>query len=318
MLNLFADSPTRPPDWRWLKVNNYAEVDRVVPRRQRDEVICDAIEFLARLRNMSPIPQVAKFEMLTLMEDFKEIAYAHDIYTDNAANSYRWDIEARILAEEPFDSIAKKTATTEEVIKTYEALFFNVLDRIDSSSWVTNCVIGRSVHAGLSERDFDLLWKLFGYWIGPAAIDVLMKKSGNYSRKKLTDVEKVLGTFKASIENNATVVGAKAYSIMPVNSFTATSIIQIEQAYRALLKEVSSSDNPLNLAQAINNVMSCLPLGTGNVNINQAVLNALRETYDNMPAELRANEVILAANGESFVGLEHTRLPEPEAKDGNE
>jgi hypothetical protein len=318
LVNLTRDNPQRPPDWRWLKASKYTDANRVIPRSHRDRHIWEAVEFAQRLRSLPTNQEEAAFEMVGLSVDFPEISQAYDIYDNTGPNGFRWELEARILANESFEEISKKSSTSVAVLETYENLFFNVLDRLEAWTWVLNCVIGRSVHAGMTERDYDLLWKLYGYVGGPFFVDILTNKTGMHEKVKPKSIQEALNMMRDSTETNATVVAAKGFTLTPVNSFTIAGLIAIEQNYRQITKESAGISAAQNWLQLAGSVMSRLPHCSGNDKINQPVLNALREKYDNTPAELRAHEAILVANGETLQGIENERLPEPEAKDGNE
>jgi len=60
------------------------------------------------------------------------------------------------------------------VISLYERIFFNVNEKLKNRDYIMTCVIGPSVHSGLSDRDFDLLWKLFGYLYGPVVLNAFV------------------------------------------------------------------------------------------------------------------------------------------------
>jgi hypothetical protein len=318
LVNLARDNPQRPPDWRWLKASKYVEASRIMPRSHRDRLIWEAVEFQQRLRTLPPDEEEAEFEIVGLHSDFPLVAAAYDTYNNSGSTGFRWEIEARILAQEPFESIALKCATPPEVIGVYEQLFFNVLDRLQARTWILNYAIGRSIHVGMTERDYDLLWKLYGYMAGPFFIDILTNKTGIYEDVKPKSIPEALSVMRDAVETSSGVVTSKSFTLTPINSFTIPGLIAIEQGYRQITKESAGVAAAQMWLQQAGAIMSSLPHCSGNDKINQPVLNALRDKYDITPAELRAHEAILVANGETLVGIENERLPEPEAKDGNE
>ena len=94
---------------------------------------------------------------------------------------FRAEVEARILARERFSSIAQKTCLSVAAIATYEAIFFNVRDWLDSPSYITHRVIGPKIHEGLKPSDIDVLWKFFGYHGGSLAWMRLSTVTGSQS-----------------------------------------------------------------------------------------------------------------------------------------
>ena len=102
---------------------------------------------------------------------------AHSLY-HGGPDPVRFEVDARILAKEPFDSIAKKCHLSVPAITAYEALFFNVLDRLEATSYIAHTVIGPKLHEGLTPSDIDVLWKFYGYHGGSLVLDRLNYGAG--------------------------------------------------------------------------------------------------------------------------------------------
>jgi hypothetical protein len=86
----------------------------------------------------------------------------------------RAEVEARILAGETDEIVARRVGYPVDAVAAFERLFFNVRERIEATSYIMIFVIGPAVHLGLSPDDYPAIWKLLGYHLGPVALDLLM------------------------------------------------------------------------------------------------------------------------------------------------
>lgn len=171
-LRLLADNPLRPVDWRWQRAAAILEGDRSMPASRRKDKpdgfmwINRAVKFQRELRAAQNDIQRA-----ALAERRPDIFWAHWVWT--AQNDIKHIIEAQLLAQSPDHSIGWRCNLLPGSVKAYEALFFNVRDKLQHRSYVLNSVIGPAIHRGLNEREYDLLWKLYGYFLGPCIVDAL-------------------------------------------------------------------------------------------------------------------------------------------------
>jgi len=308
---LRENSPLRPPDWRWQKVSAYRQVGRRIPRSAGDKLLSKLFRFSEAIDGCTD-----DFQLLEVYDQFPIISDAYDIYKKEAATSTRWEIEARILAREDYDSISAKTSVPVETINAFEKGFFNVKDRLSNKSWVINSVIGRSVHVGMTERDYDLLWKLYGLLGGPNMLDLIMTKVG-LKEQHADNFEQAVSLLRDSLDVQAVVKSSVALAVIAVNNYTAIPIVQAEQAYRQLARDSAGAASTQTFLQSVDKIMTSLPWSTGDGTIKHPVLEVLGHT-DNLAAELRADEMVCAVSGESFPELQDMRLPEPEEKNANQ
>lgn len=311
LTQLRENSPLRPPDWRWQKVSAYRQVGRRIPRSAGDKLLSKLFRFSEAIDGCTD-----DFQLLEVYDQFPIISDAYDIYKKEAATSTRWEIEARILAREDYDSISAKTSVPVETINAFEKGFFNVKDRLSNKSWVINSVIGRSVHVGMTERDYDLLWKLYGLLGGPNMLDLIMTKVG-LKEQHADNFEQAVSLLRDSLDVQAVVKSSVALAVIAVNNYTAIPIVQAEQAYRQLARDSAGAASTQTFLQSVDKIMTSLPWSTGDGTIKHPVLEVLGHT-DNLAAELRADEMVCAVSGESFPELQDMRLPEPEEKNANQ
>lgn len=312
LIHLKADSPLRPPDWRWKKVVVYRDARRNVPRSHSDSVLARVFKFQIDLEGCAS----NEFAHLDLLEEYPDLVEAHGIYSDDGSSSSKWELEARLLAREPYEEINKKMCISAKSIDAYEKVFFNISDRIFNKSWVINCVIGRSIHVGLTERDYDLLWKMYALLGGPYMLDLAINRLG-LKDQHAENEDQAASMINDALEVQAKTVASKAFLIAPINGFTAANMIQIEQTYRQIAKNSAGISDTQTVLQSVSNIMTSLPWSVGSGTMKHPVLEALKEA-DSRAAELRGDEMLAIANGEPLLGLKDLRLPEPEEKTSNE
>src|SRR5262249_20439813 len=79
-----------------------------------------------------------------------------------------WEVEARLLTDEPLARIAAKCSTTPRVIHAFEQVFFNVRDRLEATGYINNVVLGGDLLTRLRENDVGAILKLFAFGGGVA------------------------------------------------------------------------------------------------------------------------------------------------------
>jgi hypothetical protein len=166
-IDLRANSPRRPVDWRWQAACRFAT--NGFSLRFRDWHLYWAVRFRWALLQWDD-------------ELFGHTSRANAAATLNAAYEFyhagsgptRWELEARILANEPIASIGQRFDLSPEAVQWYEALFFNVRDCLRASGYVTHQVIRLHEPWHGLPTDLERLWKLIGYWRGPQALDELI------------------------------------------------------------------------------------------------------------------------------------------------
>jgi len=303
MLPPSPHDPFRPPDWRWERARWLIEHGKYARRSKEDEFVLLAKQFRAAHRKCH-----TDLDMALLAEEFPGIFYALELKTNEELDS-KWAVEARLLTTEPFTRIAQKAKTTAEVIQWYERLFFNVRDALDSPDYLCNVVVGRSIHHGITDRDYDLLWKIYAIAFGPEVVDALVTTINNPTASACcSDDTKGTLARKSSI----------AARTMPV-SFQQGMIIELHTKLKEL--EQTGDGGPESHGMMIENVRSMLTIMGRLYYVNKPGAMAFPQLkhYDEQAVELRAHELMEIAAGvesDSHRALEHLKFPE--AKDGQE
>jgi hypothetical protein len=160
--------PFRQVDWRWRLA--VALLDGGKPLSPaNDRAVREAAAFLQAWRGCQDEP-----DRLRLALDMPALYGAHQLYL--AADTFaKWEVEARLLTDEPYAQIAEKCGRDPQVIEAYHETFFCVRDRLHAEGYVLHQVIGPKAHAGLTEADVDVILKLYAYAGGPLVVDALVR-----------------------------------------------------------------------------------------------------------------------------------------------
>jgi hypothetical protein len=127
----------------------------------------------------------------------------------------RWAVEARLVAGEPIEAIARKTALTPQAVALYEALFFNVSDRLENRGYLIHIAVG--LHPTPREPDPGLVWRLFGLLGGPVVLDALI--DGDYGPPDRPEDERALDELRLKL--------AVALKLMPIDATTAPKLVRL-------------------------------------------------------------------------------------------
>ena len=306
LVHLRPKSPFRPVDWRWLKVKAYRRLGSRLSRFKIDAHLFEAYCFAEKLDEVED-----EMDSVELCEQNEHIFDAHTFYSDNSKTSHRWELEARLLAKESYSSIAQKMSLDIETINTYEKIFFNVSDRLENVSWIIHSVVGRSIHVGLTERDFDLLWKMYGYFGGPVMLDMVIRRIG-IKKQHAESEDEANGLLASALPVQANMNASKAMVINPINNFTAVSAMTVEQTYRQIEKDSAAGGGIEVITAGLGKVFNSLYWSTGSGTMKHRTLPLMKDV-DSQPVELRASEMLLAATGQTVQNdFEGYTLPEPE------
>jgi hypothetical protein len=172
LLTCKRDHPYRPTNWRWERARLLLEHKRATPNRRNDDNwIHRSCHLLDELSNVAH-----ELERYYILEDAGDIGLAYQLWDLEAAandtakkttiaspiaNAARHELEARILTGAPHSDTAKAMSVTVGAVEAYEALFFNVLDRLESSAYIAHQAIGPGLQGG--KGALEAAWKIIGW-----------------------------------------------------------------------------------------------------------------------------------------------------------
>jgi hypothetical protein len=316
ILHLREDSPSRSPDWRWQKVQIIAQSQN---RRIAAKLRSTGDEFTARgaafLQEWSSCQDA--YDQLCAMEKWLHLWQAYDIYEGNH-KLLKCELEARLLTNDTNEGIAKRLSLHPDVIDWYEALFFNVLDRLDNPGWIANKVLGEQMHYGLTERDYNFLWKFYGYVGGNVLLDALIYR--HFSPMRPTEPGQLRAFTHDDHRDVLSLKALTAVRTMPVNSYTQQIIIELTQRYRELelAADKGGGANDMMLAN-MKAALEALPWTVGDSpdiissKDPELVIGQLSQEvqdYDKMAGELRADQFLEITTGLRLERMKRARFPE--------
>lgn len=166
--SLSQSAPTRPVDWRWKLVSLATSYPELKTRIKNDPYLLQLFKFVKRVDEA-----VAKEDLLAsfkIQEQEPDLFAAWCFYSHVSLRRLESELKARILAQEDSNQISKKLNVTVGSLDWYEKAFFNVLDRIDSPSYILHQAIFQG------NKDFDLTKEIYlipflGFFFGTEAVD---------------------------------------------------------------------------------------------------------------------------------------------------
>lgn len=292
MLPSIRDNPRRAPNWRWLRA---VEIDSGGPKATRAK---DGEAGFAWIRRASRLKR--RFEaaggradaLYRLVQYDSALFWAHNMWADDKA-PMRWSIEARILAGETDEQIAKRIGTNADIVTAYAEVFFDVRSLLDNRDYVVNVIMADAVSRGLTERQYDLLWKMFAFHGGSHVLDAVMSKVTALSRPERADD---VGAFFQDFAINAMKQKAALAALtVPINTHTQLALIDSFVKYTEIEKtSENTSKAHATIVDNIGAMMSALPFKIG-TKLDSAADKML--PFDSGAAELRNEEMMIVATG---------------------
>lgn len=292
MLPSIRDNPRRSPHWRWLRA---VEIDSGGPRASRFRDGEDGFTWIRRASRLKRRFEAAGNRpdaLYRLVQYDRELFWAHNMWTDEKA-PMRWSIEARVLAGDTDENIAKRIGTDPSIIAAYVKVFFDVRSMLENRDYIVNVIMADAVARGVTERQYDLLWKMFAFHGGSHALDAVMSKVTSLYKPERP--EEVAGFFQDFAVNTMKQKAAIAALTVPINTHTQLALIDSFVKYTEI--EKTSENTTKAHATIIDNIgamMAALPFKIG-TKLDSAADKML--PFDNGAAELRNEEMMLVATG---------------------
>jgi hypothetical protein len=165
-----ADAVQRPPAWRWLLATWTVEHGKPPWYPDADRWLRQAVRFQRALRR----GRAATRHHRRARRRPAALRQAWQLHTAPPAFA-RWELEARLLTDEPYEQIGAKCGLAARVVEYYHAIFFHVRDRLTFRGYIQSHVIGVKQYQGLTADDVDVLLKLFAYSGGPLMLDRVVR-----------------------------------------------------------------------------------------------------------------------------------------------
>jgi hypothetical protein len=223
------DNPFRKPDYRWERARFLCEYGGPLSPKWDDRWIRRACDFQRRLAGFDgdvDHPRLTRLDPAILG------AYRLRFKVDE---HYRWQVEARIVGDQPASEIAARSGVSVKVIEAYESLFYAVRDRLRCIDWVATFVFGPRLYRGFREDDVELVWKLFAYNHGYNFLELVLSTVYGVRSGAVIDDADAAAEFARSFRR------AVALKAIPVTEKTAPLFIQLAQRLQEINREAEAT-----------------------------------------------------------------------------
>jgi len=165
-LRFARERPSRRPAWRWDLAGELIASGLTAPRAATDPMFAELVRFRRT---------IAKADVSTISTTTTKQPELFEAWRLREQDGLpRWVLEARLLAGQSTEAIAKLQGLSVPVIEAYQAAFFDVADRLGSTLWVLRTVFGPDYLSRLEGRDVGALLRAFCYYTGPIGLDALL------------------------------------------------------------------------------------------------------------------------------------------------
>lgn len=298
----------QPPNWRWERARMLREQGKYARKDREDPWVRLAMKFQTRL---CALTSISGHERLAKEMPGLYSAWYMASQPEEGGKNNKWAIEAYLCAHETPPEVAARLNVEPEVVVSFTKLFFDVVGKTRHGVYMLNEVIGRSVHRGLSTREYDLLWKLFGMMGGPGILSQVMTYVCD-TNVTTDSPQQVLIRSAQIVKEEMAVKTMIAARTLPVE-YNQEIIFNFYAKLQEIEKKAADAGETSNLVLANVNAMM---VGCGFQFGGQPDRDSDNQlaAFDQSGAELRAHEQIKLALGEQVETAALKTISFPEAK----
>ncbi|MSR55684.1 MAG: hypothetical protein EXS09_20745 [Gemmataceae bacterium] len=316
MANLSVLSPShplRPANWRSERAKVLVANNMTTRRSKDDQHTAQAVDYLRARAEAGD--DLLKYE--ELHDRFGAFHRAHEIYTDSDTR-VRHMLEAWLLSHISLEKVAVRASKPLEVVLHYEALFFNVHDRMDQGDWIMGKVLTQAVFEGIQQRDLPALWKLVAYLGGEYVLEAFIRLATSPIRP--TGPQGV-NAFCTTQSDNTQYRGrlGNTLGMRLQDPYTRLKFEEICLHLEEIRASSGNNSSPSEYSSHVEAMMRALPFGIGmdgRVGIGVPSLGKA-PLEESGSRELRAHEFMLLRAGmplPSFDGMPEPRFPDKAAE----
>lgn len=302
------------PNWRWERARWLLENKKRPRKSQEDPWVLLAYKFQQELDKASGTLDAYRME-----QRFGGLFAAWTWYNaEESARSTRWLIEAYLCAGDSFKNIANRVGSSVSGVACYTKMFYDVVGKTKSQGYMLNTAIGGRIHFGLAEREFDVLWKFFGYLRGPLFLEAFINKVSEPGHVNSYNQINEIG--HGMLKDGGLMKSLVAIHTIPV-AYNQEIIFAFYNKMVEIEKKADTPGQAQNLiVQNMFAAMNCLQIAVGKPDRGNQSMDANQLAYyDGQDAELRAHEqVALALGHEPAIKDKLSTLKFPEATDGTQ
>jgi hypothetical protein len=248
---IYKNSPFRKPRWRADRATELVE-HQPSPLKSRsydDSYVRVYRRFLIALIAAGG-DEVARFEV---MHELPHVFHAHELRF-HSDRQLRDVLEARLLTVEPLAEIANRIGTEPLTIEFYEALFYNVRDRLSHKDWIAKVIcapsgdVSPNMKGATAEDQRAYVYRLIGYHGGSLALDALF--GGTPSAATPARAEDVADWFDDSLGQTLRSRVAEIASVLEINQRNTPRLIKmalrLKRAKEAARKRAKAANTVLD------------------------------------------------------------------------
>ena len=160
----WQNDPFCPIDWRAQDASNLV-AGKKTKWADGDPIVTEYADFVRMVRD-------SESDQRRVRQLWPTISMAHEIAHQN--NPRRWELEARILAQQSDEEIATRLGLPPEAIGMYEQLFFSVRHCLGSYMYIAEQTIGSGRWNGFGDHELGRLWMACGYYGNAVVLEALI------------------------------------------------------------------------------------------------------------------------------------------------
>lgn len=304
----------RPLSWRFDRITSLLEArPKALPSDPRvdDKYICLGRRFLGKLLGTND-----REEQADLFPKNPGLFLAYELYQDADQERAQF-VQACILSGMSDEDAAERCGEMPATIDWYEAMFYNVRDRLNSRFWVTKNCLGPAAERFLDDHGRQFTTKMFGYFVGPKMLDMMI--SGFDPTKRWREMEDLSSVLDVHAADTIRRRSASSAMTVEINRFNVMELLGAHLKLMELAQSAKSNDEARTIIETNIDVM--LKNLTWNAGEGPSAIGSRTgERYEGMGAELRADEMMRLGVGrdvdlpEDVIKL---RIPEPRSADAN-
>jgi hypothetical protein len=263
-------NPHRPPEWRWQRAQTLFIHGKRPDRHKDDEMTKRAFHYTAA--SAKDLKDEVDVKDAGLSAD-PDIHFARSIWDkgakfpdfDKDAMAYESDmmrsqVEARLLAGQEPDEIARMSRTTADVVQAYHDVFYEVMPHIESKDWIVREAIGPQAYNGckapklhIGQRyprtDIGIYWRLVGYALGPFVLEEVMGTTASVGKPR--SAEQVPATLEMSAVNGVRKMANQAAMCLRVEDNHALEVLELFSGMYKTERETRSENTNNSLMDGI-------------------------------------------------------------------
>mgnify|MGYP001063825108 CR=1 FL=1 len=162
--------PHLTPDWRWRDACRAAGEGRRVDTARDTAAVAEAVAYLRALRRCPDGDGPERIK-----RRWPDLHMCHCLAEDPGPRL--WEVQARVLAGQGDDEVARCCGLSVRAAGLFEALFFAVRDRLGARDWVTLRAVWGGRGPGLPMPDPGVVLRSAGYHGGPLVLEVVLAET---------------------------------------------------------------------------------------------------------------------------------------------